>query len=107
MKPTTIQHALANAFHVLNDAADTHMRDGDNLEILHVDIVPRKIGSPHPVIEITISVEDMHRSFDDRFVVHHRGSLITRYSIELIEDRIRVQALDHHQPTTTEDNHVR
>ena len=107
MKPTTIQHALANAFHVLNDAAGTHMRNGDKLEILHVDIVPRKIGSPHPLIEITISVDDLRRSFDDRFISIYGTTLHTRYAIELVEDRIRVQALDHHQPTTTEENHVR
>ena len=101
MKPTTIQNALANAFHVLHDAA-AHLPYGDLLEILHVEVLPRKVGSPQTLIEITISPDDMARSFDDRFVTHHRGTLFTRSSIALVEDRIRVQSLNHPQPTTTE-----
>jgi hypothetical protein len=97
MKTTTIQNALAKAFHVLNEAAGTHMRDGDTLEIGRVTIEPRRVGSPHPLIEITISVDEMRRSFDGRFIEIHGATMFTRYSIELVEERIRVQAFDWHR----------
>ena len=114
MKPTTIHSALGNALAVLHDAASIASRDGDGLEIRHVTIEPRRAGSPYALIEITISVDEMRRSFDGRFIEIHGATMFTRYSIELVEERIRVQAFDWHRsgppevpaiqhPTTTEE----
>jgi len=49
MKPTTIQHALANAFHVLNDAAGTYTAgDMKHAYLRALESLSHSVGIFHP-----------------------------------------------------------